>query len=67
LALKKTDPAIFYFDAVISNENSSFQKDAIWYLGLTYVLEGKKDKAIETLSKSENPNATELLKKIREP
>jgi tetratricopeptide (TPR) repeat protein len=66
LALKKADPAIFYLDAVASNENSNFQKDAIWYLGLAYVLEGKEGRAVEILSKSQNPKAIELLKEIKE-
>lgn len=66
LALKKTAPAIFYFDAVITNENSNFQKDAIWYLGLTYVLEGKEELAVEVLRQSQDPQAIELLKELTE-
>jgi predicted Zn-dependent protease len=66
LALKKADPAISYFDAVARNENSNFQKDAIWYLGLTYILVGKDDSAVEVLQKSQDPQAVELIKELKE-
>ncbi|WP_194973451.1 tetratricopeptide repeat protein [Aquiflexum lacus] len=66
LALKKADPAIFYFDAVATNENSNFQNDAIWYLALAYVLEGKEDLAVEVLRQSQDPQAIDLLKELTE-
>ncbi|UJP65911.1 tetratricopeptide repeat protein [Mongoliitalea daihaiensis] len=64
LALKKADPAIFYFDAVATNENSQFQKDAVWYLALAYVLGGKEDRAVEVLRQTQDPQAIELLKEL---
>ncbi|MFN3997528.1 tetratricopeptide repeat protein [Algoriphagus sp.] len=64
LALKNADPAITYFEAVANNEISFFQKDAIWYLGLAYILEGKNDQAVEVLEQSQDYRAIELLKEL---
>uniref|UniRef100_UPI003592F06D tetratricopeptide repeat protein n=1 Tax=Aquiflexum sp. TaxID=1872584 RepID=UPI003592F06D len=64
LALKNTDPAIFYFDAVVVKEESAFYEDARWYLALTYILAGKEGEAKEVLDQSQNPQAIVLLKEL---
>ncbi|WP_373520816.1 tol-pal system YbgF family protein [Aquiflexum sp.] len=64
LALKNTDPAVFFFDSVVAKEESAFYEDARWYLALAYILAGKEGEAKEVLGQSQDPRAIELLNEL---
>jgi predicted Zn-dependent protease len=64
LADKKENDAISYLKEVANNDDSVFKNDAFYYLGLAYLKNNNKEKAIEYLSKSDFTKAKDLLKKL---
>ncbi|WP_138433193.1 tetratricopeptide repeat protein [Winogradskyella algicola] len=64
LADKKESDAISYLKEVANNDDSVFKNDAFYYLGLAYLKNNNKEKAIEYLSKSDFTKAKDLLKKL---
>lgn len=64
LANKKENDAISYLQKVVDADNSAFKNDAFYYLGLVYLKNNNKAKAIEYLSKSDFTKAKDLLKKL---
>lgn len=65
-AMHNDELAIRNLQPVADNNQSSFQKDASWYLGLAYLEEGRKEKARFYIEKSENSQSHQLLKELSE-
>ncbi len=57
--------AIPYLQAIADDEQSSFQKDACWYLGLIYLQKGEKEKAAKHIRVSEHEKSEQVINVIR--
>jgi tetratricopeptide (TPR) repeat protein len=66
LAKEKNEVAIIHFQKVLANDNSYFQKDALWYTGLALLKENKITQAIPFIEKSEHHDKESLLIKLKE-
>lgn len=65
LAQDQFAASVPYFEQVIKDEKSVFQSDAYWYLGLVYLKEGQREKAISLIQLSHNEKRNELLQKLK--
>lgn len=65
LTIKKVDPAIKHLQIVSDTENSIFIEDAIYYLGLANLKEGKLEKAKVYFSKTKHPQASKILHSLK--
>ena len=61
---QKDSLAINRLRQIVSNPNSTFYKDANWYLGLLYVKKGEPEKAINYIKQSADPRRTDLINDI---
>ncbi len=66
LKLGELELALENFDAVSTDSLSVFRSDAFWYQGLIHLKNGDREKAIESLSQSDFPQAAELIQKLNE-
>lgn len=64
MADQQENKAIPYLQQVATQDNSVFKSDAQYYLGLAYLKNDQKEKAIESLKASEMPNTKDLLEKL---
>lgn len=64
LAEKNEKVAIKHFESVLKYTNSGFIGEAYWFLGLIYLKNEEREKAIEYLQKSNLAEATVLLKQL---
>ena len=64
LELKNTTKAISRLKKVTEIPQSKFLSDAYWYLALAYVLENRKEDAIQALNKTNHPLKPKLLTKL---
>ena len=64
LAVKNTDKAIVFFEKVTLLPSGSFTKDAYWYIGLSYLKEGKTNQAVKFIQQSDHPQQKAILKTI---
>ena len=64
LANAEPTKAIAYFEYVYPLEESSFQQESLWYLGLAYLKAGEVEKAKEFLAKSTRPEKDKLLEQL---
>lgn len=65
--LEDFDQALYYFSSTLQNEIANFDEEALWYVGLTYEKQGKKNKAreiFESISKSKSYYAKEAAAKL---
>ena len=62
---EKQETAIFYFNNVISNKNSIFRNDALWYAGLALLKSNKKAEALVFIEKADHQNKEALLKELK--
>ena len=65
LMKEKQETAIFYFNNVISNKNSIFRNDALWYTGLALLKSNKKAEALVFIEKADHQNKEALLKELK--
>jgi tetratricopeptide (TPR) repeat protein len=65
LIREKEDIAIDYFKKVISNENSFFRNEALWYTGLALLKTNKKPEAVGFIEKAEHEYKAALLKELK--
>lgn len=56
--------AINRLQQVVSNTNSTFYKDAAWYLGLLYLKKGDTQKAVTHIQQSGYPKSKDLINDI---
>jgi tetratricopeptide (TPR) repeat protein len=54
-----------FLEKTIQNQSGIFQKEAYWYLGLSFIKSGKTDEAIEFLQQSEREEAAEIIGKLK--
>lgn len=64
MALEKSDEAIPYLEKVSETDQSVFQNEMSFYLGLAELKNGNTDKAIEWLKKSNLKDAKTVIEKI---
>jgi len=65
MANQQENQAISYFQNVATQDKSVFKSDALYYLGLAYLKNDQKEKAIETLKQSKMPEAKDLLENLK--
>jgi tetratricopeptide (TPR) repeat protein len=63
-AKKDNENAIASLQQVATDTESVFYKDACWYLGLSYLKQGKTNQAVEYIQKSDHPQREAILKTI---
>lgn len=66
MANEQMREALPYFEKIIQQSESIFQKDAFWYAGLIYLRKGEKMKARKLIELSDNENKDDVLEKIKE-
>lgn len=59
------DAAINFLIPVARKQNSIFKNEAYWYLGLCYLKNGDKEKALKYIEQSEQPHSRELAEELR--
>jgi tetratricopeptide (TPR) repeat protein len=64
LAKKDAVKAIPFLQQVADNTGSFFHNDAIWYLGLALLKEGKQKEAIAAINRTEHAGKSELLQQL---
>ncbi len=67
MAMEQYEKAGKNFEQVAGLSSSAFQRDACWYMGMYYLRENQKRKAIEYLTQSGYPEATALINEINKP
>lgn len=64
LAMNKKARAKEFLTLITNDSNKSFYKDACWYLGLVFLKEGEKEKAIDLIRASNHSESNDLINAI---
>jgi tetratricopeptide (TPR) repeat protein len=64
LALENNKKATAHLQKVLAINNSYFEKEASWYLGLCLLQQGKKKEAVEYIKRSDHAQKAALLQKL---
>jgi tetratricopeptide (TPR) repeat protein len=65
LANDNAGESIAFFEKVVSQNESAFKEDAVWYLALAHISMNSKEKAVSLLEKNPSAKNNELLSRLK--
>jgi tetratricopeptide (TPR) repeat protein len=65
MADDKAAESVPFLEKVVSQSESSFREDAVWYLALAYIRLDSKEKAVSLLEKNPSARTNELLSRLK--